>query len=269
MIFMSDNMSILQSIENSDLILVGIGEEFEAGMIVLEQSEIYKLFLEKLSVEGEPEDNYEWMYSSLLTEAIKEPEVALSIKSAYDRLAEILNGKNYYVITMNMDSLIFESGLDENRIVAPFGSYNRLQCENGCTDELYDGEDYNRSICDLIRNKDVSIKQIKQEVCDKCGSHLVENTVNANKYIEKGYIDSWQSYQKWLMGTVNKKCCILELGVTMQFPRLIRWPFEKIATYNLKSDFYRIGQLFFDIPPELKDRGISISKNAVEYIKEL
>ena len=45
--------------------------------------------------------------------------------------------------------------------------------------------------------------------------------------MEEGYQKQWEKYTKWLQGTLNKKLCILELGVELNLPSIIRWPFEK------------------------------------------
>ena len=44
------------------------------------------------------------------------------IMEAYRKLADLLKGKNYFLLTVNTDDLIFESAIDSERIVAPCGS---------------------------------------------------------------------------------------------------------------------------------------------------
>ena len=45
-----------------------------------------------------------------------------TLLKAYGYLAGMLDGKNYFVVTLNTDDLIFDSGLHAKRIVAPCGS---------------------------------------------------------------------------------------------------------------------------------------------------
>ena len=47
------------------------------------------------------------------------------IMEAYRKLADLLKGKNYFLLTVNTDDLIFESAIDSERIVAPCGSAGR------------------------------------------------------------------------------------------------------------------------------------------------
>ncbi len=263
---MSESLSILEKIEDAELVLIGVGEEFEAGMRVLERSSIYRVFLEKIESEQLKEESFEWMYPLMLSYALRHEDMAGDIFSAYSKLNSAVREKNYFFITMNMDPAIFYSEIDNEKIVAPFGSYLRLQCDTSCHETLYNGEDYIEGVCALLLKPEVKISSILQEVCDKCNGHLVPNTVNASKYNEAGYLADWERYQKWLQGTVNKKVLLLELGVAMQYPTIIRTAFEKICRYNNKAELIRVGFLFPTVPDDIEDKAVSIQMNSVEYI---
>ena len=106
-------------------------------------------------------------------------------------------------------------------------------------------------------------------VCPICDDNLILNNIYTEKYDERGYLDQWQKYTKWLQGTLNKKLCILELGVGMQCPSVIRFPFEKIGYFNQKADFIRINKNLYQLTEELKEKGISISENAVDWLASM
>lgn len=78
--------------------------------------------------------------------------------------------------------------------------------------------------------------------------------------------NNWNSYNEWLGRTLNKRICILELGVGLKYPDVIRWPFEKIAFINNKAIFYRINEHFYQTTAELKDKCIGIQANSLEYL---
>lgn len=44
----------------------------------------------------------------------------------YDSLAGVINDKNYFVVSLNPDSLIFDSMLDNDRITAPFSDFEEI-----------------------------------------------------------------------------------------------------------------------------------------------
>ena len=83
---------------------------------------------------------------------------------------------------------------------------------------------------------------------------------------EEGKTTRWERYMKWLQGTLNKKVLILELGVGMKFPSVIRWPFEKVAYFNQKAGFYRVNETLYQLTEELKEKGISIPKNSIDWL---
>ena len=167
------------------------------------------------------------------------------IISKYNNLFEMINGKNYYIVTLKTDDLIYRSKLDRDRIVAPCGSINRFQCSVGCTDELWDEN---------------------LGVCPHCGMPLCENTIKCEKYIEKGYIDMWDKYMKWLMGTVGKKLLALEIDVTMMYPGVIRWAFEKTVNLNNKAKMIRINAELPQLPIELKDKGTAVKNTGYSLL---
>ncbi len=79
---------------------------------------------------------------------------------------------------------------------------------------------------------------------------------------------SWQSYMNWLPGTLGHRLCILELGVGLSNPQIIRWPFEKCAQINQKAKLIRVHHTLAFLPEGVGDRGISIKENAVNLFAE-
>ena len=169
------------------------------------------------------------------------------ILNAYRKLKELLKDKDYYIITLCIDELIFEIFGDCDRIVAPCGSYCRLQCD------------------EHLLSKEDSKRYKYADACPVCGKPLGYNNISNPSYLEEGYLPLFAEYKKWLMGTVNKKLCILELGCKMQFPTVIRMPFDKMCSYNLKSVFYRINSSLCQHTAENSERGISVKTDSVEY----
>ncbi len=163
----------------------------------------------------------------------------------YNQVACILEGKNYFVVTTNVDDCIYTSSILNERIVAPCGSIHRFQCSQGCNTLFY-----NQS----------------EKVCPKCGASLCENTVHAENYIEEGYLTQWNRYMKWLSGTLNKNLCVLEIGVLMDYPGIIRWPFERTAYLNEKAFFIRANERLPQLSAELKDKGVSIKCSPFELL---
>lgn len=106
----------------------------------------------------------------------------------------------------------------------------------------------------------------KERIVAPCGSDAAGNVVTNENYDESIYLPQWETYTRWLQNTLNKKLCILELGVGFQYPSVIRWPFEKTAYFNQKSNFIRVHEKLAQLTPEIKERSISISQNPVHVL---
>ncbi|PNV62094.1 hypothetical protein C0033_10595 [Clostridium sp. chh4-2] len=170
---------------------------------------------------------------------------------SYEKMKELLQGRDYFIVTTVTDGKILESGLDPAKIVAPCGNETWRQCSKSCTKDIWE------------------MGEVPDGLCPHCKAPLTGNTIKADQYIEEGYLPQWSVYTKWLTGTLNKKLVILELGVGFQTPTVVRWPFEKTAFFNQKSYMYRINEKFSQITEELKGRAEGIAENSVEFINKL
>ena len=59
---------------------------------------------------------------------------------------------------------------------------------------------------------------------------------------------------------------MLELGVGLDYPTVIRWPFEKVAFINNKARLIRVHERLYHHTPEIEAKTDSIQMNSVDYI---
>lgn len=233
-------MDLKEYFKDADMVLVGVGEAFQdkfENIAVADEKNITIL-----------EEYARKKYLS----TCKEDEVI----QAYRKLETLLEGKNYFVVTMCTDDKIFKTNIKKERIVAPCGSYSLLQCEDVCTEDIYSLEAY-----------EAMLEDGQEPICPKCGKKLVMNQIGAKKYSEEGYLKKWNLYMKWLQGSLNKKVCVVELGVGMKYPTVIRWPFEKVAFINQKAKFVRVHEQLYQLTEDIKEKGISIKENPVDFLR--
>ena len=249
------------SMNNADMVLVGIGEEFGMSLSGMKENLRYKRFLDRV----EEREEYGWLVPYVEKLYLREHKDE-KIMKAYDRLGKLLEGKNYYIVSTCTDDCIYDAGFKEDRIVTPCGGYRFMQCEDNCRGGIEEpGEALLGQIYHSIKTGE-DIVEIKKPVCINCKKNLVFNNVNMCHYAEEGYLDQWNQYTKWLQGTVNRKLCVVELGVGMQFPTIIRWPFEKIVFFNQKSNLFRIHSKLYQLTEEIKERGFSLKENSTDFI---
>lgn len=257
-------MALKQNIEDAQYVLVGIGAEFAQRLEPMEQDAFYASLADQArsdAFEGQIRQYLQFHYLK------RHPDKR--ILDAYGQLASLLEGKDYFIVSLCTDDLIYETGLDPSRIVTPCGGWRAMQCGRECvTDQepLVTDENVMRELLSSIDECDGELDAIDFPVCAECSAPLWFNQISAPEYREEGYLPQWQKYTRWLMGTLNRKLCILELGVGMQFLQIIRFPFEKVAYVNQKAYFYRVHSRLYQLTEELKEKGVSVPQNPVDFL---
>lgn len=217
------------------------------------------------------------------------------LMDAYEVLAELIKDRDYFIVTMATDGLIYETSLGSRTECVADGepdAEESISCAAAdekaleLMDKIFPkakkpldtrwqrivapcGNETWRQ-CSVSCTKDIwEPGEIPDDICPHCGAPLTGNTVDAPVYIEEGYLPQWNRYTRWLTGTLNREMVILELGVGFDNPGVIRFPFEKTAYFNQKSWLYRIHEKFPQIPGDLKERAESIEENSVEWMLKI
>ncbi len=244
---------MIDLISQKDMILIGIGEQIAFPTKNMDDNEVYSGY-----IKNNDDVIYPYLQQAYISENCQE------YIEFYNRLHEIIKDKNYFIVTTNVDDIIYKSNLNPEKIVAPCGSISQFICPS-CQDRI-----------DVISEDKVSltkkivygnlVDKIDTLKCIHCAKEMMPNIVTYPHYDEKGYLEQWGKYTKWLQGTVNRKLAILELGVGLNYPTVIRWPNEKIVTYNNKAFMYRIHSRFSQLSEGIGDRAKSISENPMNII---
>ncbi|MDE6883259.1 MAG: hypothetical protein K2P48_09110 [Lachnospiraceae bacterium] len=259
---MKDGRELLfDNINKAEKVLVGLGEEFQFDWSTLLEDCRYQ----EIEKEIGGREEYIWIVP-FLQKMVLAGNKQNKWKTAYDNLGELLKDKDYFIVSLCMDDYIYTAGYDESRIVTPCGGFRKMQCDQNCCHILSDIPEESYDAVMQYYRKEISIKDLHEPVCTHCGSKQRFNQLGVTKYAEEGYSDSWERYTKWLQGTINRELCVLELGVGMEYPTVIRFPFEKIVYYNQKSFLYRIHSKLHQVGEEISDRGTGIQADAIEFI---
>lgn len=244
------------SVANAKKVLIGIGNGMD-----------YDFTKDLAEWEREKKEQCpEWLKGYLHRELVMgEMSSVDNLIKAYEGLKKLTEGKDYYIISLCMDDVIYRVFDKEDKVVTPCGGFRHMQCSSHLfpVTEISNYPEWN--LKEGIVPKDVS-----GPTCPICGEPLVfNNMLYAENYLEEGYLEKFADYKKWLQTTVNKELCILELGVGMRFPSVIRFAFDKLAYYNLKSKFYRVHPSLYQHTSENKERGIGIALEPAEFLRML
>lgn len=255
---------ILRRCQDAEMILIGIGEKFQYNWDILEQNERYREIESEIRETGQ-EETYHWIIPFLQKMALEEyPDQQLT--EAYRNLGKLVKDKNYFIISTVIDDCIYQYDFQEERIVTPCGGFRKMQCDGNCNDRLLDFDEEVYKKVKSYFNRNEILEELQEPICEQCGKKKRFNQLGTENYAEKGYLQQWERYTKWLQGTVNKKICVIELGVGMELPTVIRWPFEKIIYYNQKSFLYRIHPSLYQLGEKIGGRGNGIKENPVSFL---
>lgn len=249
-------------IEESELVLVGIGEEFERKLLLEKEPEYLEVcdYIRQAGKEWAiPYVNTYWLRMRLQDKVV----------AALRNLQSMLEGKNYFLVSTCMNGFLREAGFGEERVVEPCGSYRQIQCPDGCEGSLEPADEMLLRQIEEAINGVRSWEDLQCPRCVVCKKEKIFNNLYAENYLEQGYLPQWERYMKWLQGTIKRNVCILELGEGLKYPQIIRWPFEKTAYLNKKAIFVRVHEKLYHLTPELSEQGYSVDQNAVDFFTEV
>ena len=203
----------------------------------------------------------------------------------YDNLLKLVKDKNYFVITTNVDHCFQKANFDKQRLFYTQGDYGLLQCKKPCKQKTYDNKNIiiqllldqgfkiredGELIIDDINKITMKVNTKNIPKCPDCGGEMTTNLRADDKFVEdEGWHIAAHRYQNFLENNRNKKCLFFELGVGMNTPAIIKFPFMKYC-YTWPDATYcciNYGEAF--APEELEDKSILFNADINKIIDKL
>ena len=182
----------------------------------------------------------------------------------YTKLRQLVEDKDYFILTTNVESQFPINGFDTNRIFATQGDYGLLQCSKPCHDKLYNNEKQVREW--IAKTKDFKIPTELIPKCPICGSEMDINLRKDDTFVED---DAWRvmrkNYEDFL-SRIDGKLALVEIGVGFNTPAIIRYPFEQITYNSDNTTLIRINKDYADAIAENKDKTISFDEDVLEIL---
>lgn len=186
----------------------------------------------------------------------------------YKKLLEIVNGKNFFVITTNADALFHKSGFQPDKIFAVQGDYGMFQCSLACHDTLYDNEDSIRKI--VQEEEDCRIPSELIPVCPVCGEEMDANLRRDRYFIEdKNWHQSAEKYKNYLSDIGENPILLIELGVGYNTPSIIKYPFESITSNYENATLIRINKDHPEVSDQNTDKTIVFDQDIGQVFNDL
>lgn len=186
----------------------------------------------------------------------------------YKRLFELVKDKDHFVLTTNVDHQFQKAGFDKERLFYTQGDYGLFQCSKPCRKETWDNEEEVMAMLDSQENMRIPTELIPK--CPHCGRPMSMNLRADDTFVEdKGWHKASQRYEKYLKDHKDQHVLFLELGVGMNTPGIIKYPFWRM-TYQNPNAFYaclNFGEAY--APQEIADRSVCINCDIAELLTEL
>lgn len=149
----------------------------------------------------------------------------------YSDLLLLVENKNYFVLTTNVDHQFQLAGFDKKRLFYTQGDYGLLQCSEPCHNQTYDNEIIIRKM--IAEQTDMKIPTTLIPYCPKCGKPMTVNLRSDNTFVQdNGWYFAASRYKDFIYRHNNSHILFLELGVGNNTPAIIKYPFWKMTELN-------------------------------------
>ena len=205
-------------------------------------------------------------------------------KPVYDDLLALVRGRNYFVITTNVDHCFQRAGFEKERLFYTQGDYGLFQSADGRIKETYDNEAWVRKAMAAQRflpdesgafrvPKDRLISmRIPRELIPTLpnGGPVTMNLRVDDSFVEDaGWHAAAERYAQFLRAAEGKHVLFLELGVGGNTPMIIKYPFWAMTAENPNAVYACLNYAEAVCPELIKARSLCLNGDSGEVLKAL
>lgn len=178
-------------------------------------------------------------------------------KNTYQNLLKLVEKKDYFVLTTNVDHQFQKAGFDLKRLFYTQGDYGLWQCSKPCHQQTYDNE---KVIHQMIeQQKDMKIPASLIPYCPKCKAPMTMNLRCDHTFVQDdGWYKANLRYEDFLKRHDGLKVLYLELGVGANTPGIIKYPFWNLVYKNKKATYACVNLGELACPRDIKKRSLLI-----------
>ncbi len=175
----------------------------------------------------------------------------------YSDLLKLVKDKDYFVLTTNVDHQFQRAGFDKKRLFYTQGDYGLWQCSKPCHDKTYDNEEFVRAMAEQQKNMKIPAELIPK--CPVCGAPMTMNLRCDNSFVQdKGWYKAANRYEDFIRRHSNYHILFLELGVGMNTPVIIKYPFWQRAAQNSNTVYACINLIENYCPKEIAEQSVCL-----------
>lgn len=189
-------------------------------------------------------------------------------KDTYGKLLELLDGMDFFVLTTNVDHQFQQAGFPRERLFYTQGDYGLWQCSEPCHDITYDNYAAVKRMVE--EQRDMRVPSELVPTCPRCGKPMTMNLRADGTFVEDaGWRAAAARYRAFLEAHETGRVLYLELGVGMNTPIIIKYPFYRRVYENPEAIYACVnyGEAYTAV--EIRDRSIVLDADIDAVLGEL
>jgi len=203
----------------------------------------------------------------------------------YGNLKKIVDGKDYFVLTTNVDHHFQRAGFEKERLFYTQGDYGLFQSSRPTVAKTYDNQKIvekmleaqgfvrdNAGIFQLPEGKTLkmSIPTELIPVCPDDGLPMTMNLRTDESFVEDtGWKMAAKRYQDFLHSHKGKHVLYWELGVGMNTPVIIKFPFWRYTEENPNAYYACLNLGEAGCSREISERSICLNADIGKVLRDL
>lgn len=203
----------------------------------------------------------------------------------YQDLFSVMKDTDYFVLTTNVDHQFQKAGFDKQRLFYTQGDYGLLQELHPTRPVTYDNEDIvrnmmaaqgfepdDRGIFQVPKGKPMKMK-VPAELIPKSpvnGGPMTMNLRADDTFVEDaGWHQAQERYHRFLRKHDGEHVVFLELGVGMNTPGIIKFPFWQMVKRSPQSFYICVNKGEAACPQDISSRSLCIDADIAETVQVL
>ena len=206
----------------------------------------------------------------------------------YPNLLRLAAGRDYFVLTTNVDHAFQRTGFDKERLFytqGDFGLFQSSRPAGASAERTYDNEEQVRAMLRaqgftfalngalLLPEDGAPLMEVPAHLIPYCKDDGTEMTTNlrADEFFveDAGWHAAAARYEDWLARSERRRMLLLELGVGANTPGIIKYPFWRMTAARADVTFVSINKGMAYVPDAIAARSIVIDGDIAEVLREL
>ena len=281
-----------ETLDNADAIVIGAGAGLSTSAGFVYTGERFEKYFSDFAAKYGFHDMYSggfYPYSTLeehwayWSRYIYINRYMSAPKPVYEKLLSLMRGKDYFVLTTNVDHCFQKAGFDKHRLFYTQGDYGLFQCSEPCCAETFDNEEIIKSMViaqgytiepdGALAPPEMPKMIVPTELvphCPHCGRPMSMNLRADDSFVEdEGWHIAASRYSDFLRRHQNMKVLFLELAVGYNTPTIVKYSFWRMA-HDWKDATYaclNYGEAY--APDEIRKKSICINGDIGEILSHL